>query len=158
MNVFNINVEDVVPYENNPRKNDVAVSAVAKSIQEFGFRVPIIIDKENVIVAGHTRLRAAEQLGMKTVPAIRADDLTDEQVKAFRLVDNKTAELSAWDYQKLADELVELRGVDMAAFGFRGLEDEFDVDSFFSAGGESDESVDVRKTVICPCCGTTVLL
>ena len=84
-------IEEVVPYETNPRNNDKAVKFVANSIKQFGFKVPIIIDKNGVIVAGHTRLKAAKKLGMKTVPCIVADDLTPEQVKAFRLADKKTA-------------------------------------------------------------------
>lgn len=91
MQIEEMRVADLIPYENNPRKNDEAVEAVAASIKEFGFKVPIIVDADNVIIAGHTRLKAAQLLGMETVPVIRADDLTDEQVKAFRLADNKTA-------------------------------------------------------------------
>jgi ParB/RepB/Spo0J family partition protein len=98
-------LSDLVPYENNPRINDHAVDAVASSIREFGFKVPIIVDKENVIVAGHTRLKAALRLGLDTVPVIIADDLTPEQVKAFRLADNKTAEMAYFDIGKLQIEL-----------------------------------------------------
>lgn len=97
MNILELNIKEVVPYANNPRKNDESVDAVAESIRQFGFKVPIIIDKNNVIVAGHTRLKAAKKLGLKQVPCLRADDLTDEQIKAFRLADNKVAELSTWD-------------------------------------------------------------
>lgn len=92
MNVKEINIKDIRPYEKNPRKNNSAVAYVAESIKQFGFKVPIIIDKNNVIVAGHTRYKAAKKLGINTVPAIIADDLTDEQIKAFRLADNKVAE------------------------------------------------------------------
>lgn len=118
---------DLKPYDNNPRHNDGAVEAVANSIKEFGFKVPIVVDKNNVIVAGHTRLKAAEQLGLEKVPCIVADDLTDEQVKAFRVADNKTAELAEWDFEKLEKELKELSDldVDMSQFGFDDLlEDE----------------------------------
>ena len=83
MKIEEISINDVIPYENNPRKNDGAVEAVANSIREFGFRVPIIIDRENVIIAGHTRLKAAEQLGLEKVPVVRADDLTEEQVRSY---------------------------------------------------------------------------
>lgn len=103
------NVEELIPYENNPRNNDAAVPMVAESIKEFGFKVPIIIDKDNVIIAGHTRLKAAKMLGLKEVPCIMADDLTDEQAKAFRLADNKVAELSEWNFEKLG---IELEGLD----------------------------------------------
>ena len=96
---------DLVPYENNPRKNDGAVDAVAASIKEFGWKVPVIIDKDNVVVAGHTRLKAAKQLGIEDIPCIVADDLTDDQIKAFRLADNKVSEFSTWDYDKLREEI-----------------------------------------------------
>ncbi len=85
-------IDDLKPYENNPRFNDDAVEYVANSIKEFGFKVPIVIDKDNVIVAGHTRYKASMELGLEEVPCIVADDLTDEQVKAFRLADNKVGE------------------------------------------------------------------
>ena len=102
MNIENIRLEDLHPYERNPRKNDAAVEPVAESIRQFGFRVPIIIDRNNEIIAGHTRLKAAELLGMTEVPCIRADDLTDEQVMAFRLADNRVAEFAEWDPKLLA--------------------------------------------------------
>ena len=109
-------VEDIVPYENNPRHNDNAVDYVANSIKEFGFKVPIIIDNENVIVTGHTRLKAAKKLGLKQVPTIKADDLSEEQIKAFRIADNKVSEFSSWDEDKLSLELSDL-DIDMSQFG-----------------------------------------
>ena len=123
-------------YENNPRKNDEAIEAVANSIREFGFKVPIIITKDNVIIAGHTRLKAALRLKLEKVPCIIADDLNDEQIKAFRLADNKTAELATWDLSKLEEELANL-DMDMLQFGFEEMEkllpdnatdDDFDID------------------------------
>ena len=118
MQIVNKRVDELIPYANNPRDNAGAVDAVAASIDEFGFKVPIVIDKDGVIVAGHTRTLAAEKLGLETVPCIVADDLTDEQIKAFRLADNKTAELASWDFTKLEQELAELSEVDMEQFGF----------------------------------------
>lgn len=118
MNIEEIPITDLHPYVNNPRKNDAAVEAVAESIREFGFKVPIVIDKDNIIIAGHTRLKAAERLGLESVPAIRADDLTPEQVKAFRLADNKTAEIAEWDFTMLQQELDALDEIDMTRFGF----------------------------------------
>src|SRR5690606_3007403 len=103
-----MDIEKLVPYINNPRINDNAVDAVAASIAEFGFRNPLIIDKNNVIIAGHTRLLAAKKLGLTEVPVVRADDLTEAQVKAYRIADNKTAELSEWDAEMLALELEEI--------------------------------------------------
>lgn len=115
-----LNVSDLKEYENNPRKNKKAVAAVAESIKNFGFKNPIIIDKDGVIIAGHTRKAAAEQLGLETVPCIIADDLTPEQAAAFRLADNKTAELAEWDFEKLNAEIKALADfpVSMADFGF----------------------------------------
>lgn len=109
---------ELIPYENNPRENDKAVDAVAASIREFGFNVPIVIDKDDIIVAGHTRLKAAEKLGLEDVPTIKVSDLTDEEVRAFRLADNKTAELAGWDFDLLSEELKGITELNMAAFGF----------------------------------------
>lgn len=122
-----MNISRIIPYENNPRINDNAVDAVAASIKEFGFKVPIIIDKDNVIVAGHTRLKAAQKLGLEEVPVIVADDLSEEQVKAFRLADNKVSELADWDFQKLEEELAGI-DIDMSQFNFdmKELSAEFD--------------------------------
>lgn len=118
MEIIQIKTSQLIPYENNPRQNKDAVPAVMKSIQEFGFKVPIVIDKNNVIVAGHTRVMAAQKLGMDSVPCIIADDLTDEQIRAFRLADNKTAELADWDLDLLGKELAGITGIDMTQFGF----------------------------------------
>lgn len=127
MVILDMPVNEIIPYENNPRKNDEAVELVAASIREFGFKVPIVVDRNNVIVAGHTRLKAAAKLGLQSVPVIRADDLTDEQVKAFRLADNKVSEASEWDIEKLNKELSEIEGIDMESFGFYiPDEDEFE--------------------------------
>ena len=120
MEIIEKKVTELKEYENNPRNNDEAVEAVAESISQFGFKVPIIIDREGVIIAGHTRRKAAEFLGLQSVPCIIADDLTPEQIKAFRLADNKTAELADWDFEALEKELAELTAfdVDMSLFGF----------------------------------------
>jgi len=118
MEIITLPLGDIKPYKKNPRRNDAAVEYVANSIREFGFKNPIIIDGKNEIVAGHTRYKAAKRLGLKEVPCIRADDLTDEQIKAFRLADNKTAEFSAWDIDLLKDELDGLLDIDMGDFGF----------------------------------------
>ena len=105
MNITQKTLDELIPYENNPRDNDDAVDYVAESIKEFGFKVPIIIDKNNVIVAGHTRYKASKKLGINEVPCLVADDLTEEQIKAFRLADNKVAEIATWDFEKLDLEL-----------------------------------------------------
>ena len=117
MDIVYRKTKDLIPYENNPRKNDGAVKYVAESIKEFGFKVPIVIDKDGVIVTGHTRLKAAKKLKLKEVPCIIADDLTEEQIKAFRLADNKVSEFSEWDFSKLNLELGSL-DFDLGKFGF----------------------------------------
>lgn len=113
-------IQDIIPYENNPRNNENASIKVAESISQFGFRVPIILDKNNMIIAGHTRYKAAINLGYEKVPCVIADDLLPEQVKAFRLADNKTAEYATWNDELLLNELQELleMNIDMSAFGF----------------------------------------
>jgi DNA modification methylase len=105
-------IDRVKPYENNPRINDGAVDAVAASIREFGFRVPIVVDRDGVIVAGHTRLKAAEKLSLEKVPVVVAKDLTPDQIRAYRIADNKTAELAEWNYDLLPIELTELLGAE----------------------------------------------
>ena len=108
-----LKIEEIKPYDKNPRKNEKAVEIVAKSIKEFGFKNPIILDKNNEIVAGHTRLKAAIKLNLKEVPVVRADDLTPEQVKAFRIMDNKSSEFAEWDLELLKGELYSLEGSDV---------------------------------------------
>lgn len=121
LNVVTMKIADLKAYENNPRKNEKAVDAVANSINSFGFKVPVIIDKNNVVVAGHTRLMACKKLGIDEVPCVIADDLTEDQIKAFRIADNKTAELADWDFDKLKEELGSI-DIDMEQFGFTDLE------------------------------------
>lgn len=136
MKVKNLALEKLVPYENNPRNNEAAVDYVANSIKEFGFQVPIVIDKDNVIVAGHTRYKAAQKLELKEVPVVIAEDLTPEQVKAFRIADNKTAEKASWDFEKLAEEIADIElDFDFKDFGFG----EFELD-VLKNGNSFDES------------------
>lgn len=120
MRIVEKNIDDLKPYENNPRHNDNAVGPVAESIAAFGFKVPIIIDRDGVIIAGHTRHKAAQKLGLKKVPCIIASDLTPEQIKAFRLADNKVGELATWNMNLEFLELSELDKInfDMVRFGF----------------------------------------
>jgi len=125
MQIYDKRLDEIKPYENNPRHNDNAVDAVANSIREFGFKVPIVVDSGGVIVAGHTRYKAAKKLGLDKVPCIIADDLTDEQVRAFRLADNKVGELATWDLDTLKVELDNIGEVDLSDMGF-DLNDEPD--------------------------------
>lgn len=111
-------INSIIPYINNPRHNKEAVDLVAASISEFGFKNPIILDSKNVIVAGHTRFAAAKKLGLKEVPCIMADDLTEQQIKAFRLADNKVAEAATWDMDLLKIELDGITDIDMSNLGF----------------------------------------
>ena len=134
MKIIEKELSELTPYENNPRNNDAAVPLVEASIREFKFRVPIIIDKKGVIVAGHTRYKAAQNLGMKTVPCIVADDLTPKQIKAFRLADNKVGEAAGWDFEKLDLELEEI-DMDMSQFGFVD-----DLPDMGELDGEKDEN------------------
>lgn len=115
-------IESVKPYENNPRYNDNGVAALAESIRQFGWTKPIVVDAENVIIAGHTRLKAAQQLGLKEVPVSVADWLTEEQAKAYRLADNKSGELAEWDYDKLVEEIQKAKNTDFSALGFSEIE------------------------------------
>lgn len=111
-------LEEIRPYENNPRKNEPAVEKVAESLREFGWQQPIVVDADGVIIAGHTRWRAARRLGMQTAPVVVAENLTEEQVRAYRLADNKTNEFASWDIDLLDSELLSIDDIDMELFGF----------------------------------------
>ena len=124
MNIIEKRVKDLKPYEKNPRKNDDAVQYVANSIKEFGFRVPIVIDSDNNIVCGHTRWKACKKLKIDTVPCVVADDLTEEQIRAYRLADNKVGEKAEWDLELLDTELAEIETIDMTLLGFDDKEEE----------------------------------
>lgn len=119
-NIVEKAIDEVIPYVNNPRNNQAAVDAVASSIAEFGFNVPIVIDRNNVLVTGHTRLLAAKKLGLTKVPCILAEHLTESMAKAYRIADNKVAELATWNTDLLQTELDELKELnfDMTEFGF----------------------------------------
>ena len=150
MQIINKSIKELIPYQNNPRRNDKAVDAVAASIKQFGFKQPIVIDKDNVIVCGHTRYKAAQKLRLKEVPCIMADDLTDDQIKAFRLADNKTAELAEWDFPLLDLELADI-DLDMSEFGFFDDTEGFDYNVDDKTDSEFDEKDE--NYVECPCCG-----
>ena len=149
MEIIYKKTSDLIPYEKNARKNDKAVKYVAKSIKQFGFKVPIIIDSHNVVVCGHTRLKASEQLDIEEVPCIVADDLTDEQIKAFRLADNKVSEQSEWDLNLLNDELDDILNIDMSDFGFDIFSMD-DIDEVEAYNEEEDEREYFSKTFTFP--------
>ena len=173
MDIKMVKIDDIVPYENNPRHNEDAVEPVKESIKAYGFRVPMILDKENIIVAGHTRYAAAQALGMDEVPVIYADDLTDEQIREFRLVDNKTSEFAGWDFSKLEEELA---GMDFSDYDFGFHIEEENLTDYFTAsptgnsnkdtvsGGDyyenspdidygADSQEEGHKKIQCPHCG-----
>ena len=127
MDIKQIPITDVVPYDKNPRNNDGAVESTANSIKEFGWQQPIVVDKNNIIIVGHTRLKAAEKLKLETVPVLVAENLSEEQVKAYRLADNKTGELADWDMALLNEELEGIAELDMDDFGFELAEDSEEV-------------------------------
>lgn len=123
MKVITVPIDKVVPYDKNPRNNDDAVEPTAESIKQFGWQQPIVVDKNNIIVAGHTRYKAAKKLKLKEVPIVYAQHkdgtwLTEEEVNAYRLADNKTGELAEWDDDLLAGELDDITDIDMSDFGF----------------------------------------
>lgn len=153
MQVKTVSIDKIKPYENNPRNNDDAVDAVANSIKEFGWQQPIVVDTDGVIIAGHTRYKAAKQLKLKEVPIVVADKLTKEQVNAYRLADNKVGELANWDTKKLDDELQALLDqIDMTDFGF-DENIEFDPADDIDVDLETDDKDKKLIQVTCPNCG-----
>lgn len=147
---------ELTPYAKNARKNEQTVPYLMNSIKRFGFKMPLVVDKNGVVVCGHTRLKAALNLGFTKVPCVKADDLSDTEIKALRLADNKIQELSGWDFPSLQEQLDELKidfDEDMGDFGFEKLFSDADVDDFFA--DDTDDKETKKKTVICTCphCG-----
>lgn len=161
MQIEYIELDKVIPYANNPRRNDgEAVDRVAASIKEYGFKSPIIVDKENVIIAGHTRYKAAKKLNLDTVPIIKADDLTPAQIKAYRVADNRVAEYSSWDNELLTIELEGLQDLDFD-LDLTGFE-EWEIDNLLNPVSDDDlqdffvekeDKPKEPKKVTCPHCG-----
>ena len=158
-------IDKLIPYARNPRKNDEQVDRMVSAIQEFGFRIPVVAKSDGSVVDGHLRLKAAQRLGMTEVPVALADELTDAQVKAFRLLANKSANWAEWDDDLLRLELEELKGMDfdLELTGFDANElpnldiENVDMDGFFE---EKDSQVDENKvrTAVCPHCGKEFVL
>ena len=158
MEIIYRNPRELNDYSNNPRNNAAAIEPVMDSIQQFGFLVPILIDENDEIIAGHTRKAAAINLGLDVVPCICAEALTKEQVQAFRLVDNKTAEFATWDFDKLRLELDQIIDIDLSAFHFPDLGEDLQVtDDDFIQGTEIVKEKKI-KTIICPGCGAEIEL
>lgn len=149
MEIIYKNINELKKYSNNPRNNENSIKDVAKSIKEFGFKVPIVIDKNNVIVCGHTRYEACKLLNINKIPCIIANDLTEEQVRAFRIVDNKVSEFSQWDYEKLKEEL---KGININVINFDINEDLDIKDEDFIKDTEITKERKEKK-YICPECG-----
>lgn len=144
-----ISPKKLIPYENNPRMNDRGVQPVIESIKAYGFKVPIVVDRNNVVVCGHTRLKAALQMGLDKVPCIVADDLTDEQVRAFRIADNKVSDFSIWDNKLLLEELDVLNETDwFTGFDFGDL-DGLDVLNEKDNSAVEDNEDGVTYEVVC---------
>ena len=157
INIIEKDINELVPYENNARINDKAIDIVANSIQEFGFKNPCIIDKNNVLVAGHTRVEACKKLGITKVPCIVDDDLTEEQIKAFRIADNSSAQVAEWDMDKLQQEIQDLN-FDFYELGLQEQLDEI-ANSLVKLETKDNEydnqelKENTTKFHICPNCG-----
>ena len=158
MRIRQISVDKIIPYPGNPRKNQDAIDPVAASLREFGWRQPIVVDSDMVVIVGHTRLLAAQQLGLDKVPVTVADDMTPAQARAYRLADNRTGENAEWDNDLLAIELGELEGdFDLSLTGFS--EEEIKSLTFngnFGPGTQDTQSnLDTLNPmfVLCPECG-----
>lgn len=156
MNITIVKLSQIKPYDKNPRKNERAVKAVAESIRQFGFRQPIVVDLNNVIICGHTRWFAAHSLGMEEVPVHVADNLTEQQIIAYRIADNKTAELASWDNELLSLELSKINEINMKELGFS----EAEYDKLIGEIGE-EQIPDLKPIradgmiVTCPHCNNT---
>lgn len=156
MRIENLKMEDIHPYENNPRKNDGAVNAVAESIRQCSYITPIVVDENHVILAGHTRFKALKALGYEEVPCLICEGLSDEQKKKYRYLDNRTGEKATWDLLKLE---VELEGVDLEGFDFFGMAEDLTVDTGAErkANGSTEYDTEVfgdeEFRFKCPKCG-----
>ena len=152
MEIIYKNIDEINKYKNNPRNNEKAIKEVAKSIENFGFKIPILIDENDVIICGHTRLEASKLLGLKKIPCIKVKDLSEEQIRAFRIVDNKVAEYSRWDYEKLREEL---KYINSNLLEFE-LYDELDINDDDFINEVNIEKIKTEKNFICPKCGEKI--
>ncbi len=151
MQITELNLSDIKPFEKNPRKNDEAVKYVSESIKQFGFKVPIVVDDNYEIITGHTRLEASKLLGLKKVPIIKTNDLNKQQIKAFRLADNKVSELAEWDIEKLEEELKNIKNINVELLGFINNEEEINWDDIEDLNEEIYEEPE-HKMMECPYC------
>lgn len=159
LNITQVRISQIIPYENNPRDNEKAVEYVMESIANFGFKVPIILDENNVIICGHTRYKAAQRLNMELIPCIIATDLTQEQIRAFRIADNKVSEKSKWNEVLLKEEIQALEALnfDVLSIGFDDWEVEQMLNPVTLEGLEDffvtkDTEQSRKKKIMCPFC------
>lgn len=156
MKVIKVNIDDIKEYSKNPRFNDKAIEYVRKSIENYGYLNPILIDKNNVIISGHTRYKALKEMNKKEIEVIRVEDLTDKQIKAFRIADNKVAEISSWNNFALLDELKELSDEvkkELKEFDFEyNNEDDIEINNDDFVSNEEVE----EKEIVCPYCGEKI--
>lgn len=143
MEIVYKNIDELIPYDNNPRKNEKSIKYVMESIKQFGFKVPVVIDKNNIVVCGHTRLISARNLNISKIPCIIANDLTEEQIKAFRIADNKVSEFSKWDNEKLLLEIQDIN-LDLGNFGIDIPEIDFNLNQEFELHEEYKETTRER--------------
>lgn len=160
MNIENVKVDLLIPYENNPKiHSDEQIARIANSIKEFGFQQPLVIDKDNIVVIGHGRLLAAKELGIEEVPCVRASELNPQQIRALRLVDNRVND-SEWDFSNVQIELDDILDIDMAQFGFDlTIHDEYtdeipdEVEEVGEKSKVDTNKVSEGKECECPFCG-----
>lgn len=156
MRLETLKLMEIVPYENNPRKNDVAVNSVAESIKQCSYITPVVVDENRVILAGHTRYKALKALGYEEIPCMVCESLTEEQKKKYRFLDNKTGEKATWDLMKLE---VELEGIDLEGFDFFGMAEDLTVEAGTErkANGSTEFDTEVfgdeEFKYECPACG-----
>ena len=143
LEIVYVSIDKIKPYKNNPRNNKKAIDKVAKSIREYGFKVPCVLDSNFVLITGHTRYEAAKKIGMKKIPCIIADDLSTAKANAFRIADNKVAEYSTWDMEKLKEELSKIQLEDIE-FDEMGFDDDFSLEKLglvtMEEGTDGDEN------------------
>lgn len=152
--VQEVAVSSLVPYERNAKKHgEDQIEKLKASIQEFGFLTPCLIDRDYNIIAGHGRVLAAQELGIEKVPCVFVEGLTDEQRRAYILVDNKIGELAGWDFELLEGELGDITDIDMSSFGFELDSTHMDFDGLFADAPEKEKQ---PKTVQCPNCGEVI--
>ena len=153
MRIVELPLDEIHPYENNPRRNESAVDVLAKAIEKLGYRNYILVDKDYTVISGHTRLEALKKLGWSKAFVVVADDMSPEQVKAHRLADNKIAELSGWDFSMLEIELGGITEFDMAEFGFDDAPIEISDDLYAPTDGDKEAK---KKEIVCPFCGKAI--